>query len=287
MIFLVLSITCSVIIAHLFKYAEERTIPMFGLFAVNYLVGSVVALWGCSPGFRQQLSSPLLILGALVGILFVCSYALMVLSMKKLGVTIPVSLMRLSAVLPTFGSMVFFSEIPEPLQVLGITLAFLSLPLAGQDGLLLKSIPEIFHNGFGWGLMLFVVFGITNFVFKVQRELIPLANPYHFLVIIFPCALLVSGIMVLRQKIVFTKIVVGLGMVRGNHQSVFKLFFHESPAKLFGHCGLSDQWDRHYSRLSADQHFSLERTAHRNELCFYRLRIGGALADLSTLGDNR
>ncbi len=234
MIFLLLSITCSVIIAHLFKYAEEQAIPMFGLFAVNYLVGSFVAFWGCSPGFRQQLSSPLLILGALVGVLFVCSYVLMVLSMKKLGVTIPVSLMRLSAVLPTFGSMVFFAEIPEPLQVLGITLAFLSLPLASQDKLLLKSIPEIFHNGFGWGLMLFVVFGITNFAFKMQRELISLSNPYHFLVIIFPAAFLVSGIMVLRQKIVFTKIIVGLGIILGIINLFSSYFFMEALQSFSG-----------------------------------------------------
>ncbi len=234
MIFLLLSITCSIIIAHLFKYAEEQAIPMFGLFAVNYLVGSFVAFWGCSPGFRQQLSSPLLILGALVGVLFVCSYVLMVLSMKKLGVTIPVSLMRLSAVLPTFGSMVFFAEIPEPLQVLGITLAFLSLPLASQDKLLLKSIPEIFHNGFGWGLMLFVVFGITNFAFKMQRELISLSNPYHFLVIIFPAAFLVSGIMVLRQKIVFTKIIVGLGIILGIINLFSSYFFMEALQSFSG-----------------------------------------------------
>ena len=234
MIFLVLSITCSVIIAHLFKYAEEQAVPMFGLFAVNYLVGSAVAFWGCLPGFRRQLSPTLLILGALVGILFVCSYALMVLSMKKLGVTIPVSLMRLSAVIPTFGSVLFFSEIPEPLQVLGIVLAFLSLPLAGQDGLLLKSIPEIFHNGFGWGLMLFVVFGITNFIFKVQGELIPLDNPYHFLAIIFPAALVVSGVMAIRQKVVFTNIVMGLGGVLGVINLFSSYFFMKALQSFSG-----------------------------------------------------
>ena len=234
MIFLVLSITCSVIIAHLFKYAEEQAIPMFGLFAVNYLVGSLVALWGGSSGLQTQLSPFLLSLGTLVGILFVCSYALMVLSIKKLGVTIPVSLMRVSAVLPTFGSMVFFSEIPKPLQVLGIALAFLSLPLASQDGLLLKSIPEIFHNGFGWGLTLFVVFGITNFVFKVQGELIPLENPYHFLAIIFPVAFLVSGLMALRQKIVFTKIILGLGIILGVINLFSSYFFMKALQSFSG-----------------------------------------------------
>lgn len=207
---------------------------MFGLFSVNYLVGSFVAFGGSSFDLSRQLSPILLILGTLMGVLFVCSYALMVLSMKKLGVTIPVSLMRLSAVLPTFGSIIFFSEIPEPLQIAGITLAFLSLPLASQDGLLLKSIPEIFHNGFGWGLMLFFVFGITNFVFKIQRELIPLDNPYQFLAIIFPAAFLVSGVMVIRQKIVFTRTVVGLGVVLGIINLFSSYFFMKALQSFSG-----------------------------------------------------
>jgi drug/metabolite transporter (DMT)-like permease len=234
MIFLALSITCSVIIAHLFKYAEEHAIPMFSLFAVNYFVGSFVALRGSSPDFLQQLQPPLIGLGLLMGILFVCSYALMVLSIKKLGVTIPVSLMRLSAVLPTFGSVLFFAEVPEPLQVAGIALAFLSLPLASQNGLLPKSIPEVFHNGFGWALMLFVVFGITNFIFKVQGELFPLDNPYHFLVIIFPAAFVVSGLMAIRRKAALTKIVVGLGTALGVINLFSSYFFMKALQNFSG-----------------------------------------------------
>ncbi len=215
MIFLLLSIACSVSIAHIFKYAEEKGIPMFSLLAVNYLIGSFVAFGGSKTLFRQQISAMLLMLGFLLGILFVCSYVLMVLSMKKLGVTIPVSLMRLSAVLPTFGSIIFFTEIPEPVQLAGIALAFLSLPLASQERILLTNLSQILHNGFGLGLMLFVVFGITNFVFKIQQEILPLTNPFYFLAIIFPTAFLVSTIMVFRQNTPITKRVMRLGAILG------------------------------------------------------------------------
>ena len=232
MIYLLLSITCSVSIAHIFKYAEEKAIPMFGLFAVNYIVAALVAFVGCDPTFWQHISPHLIGVGILLGILFVCSYALMVLSMKHLGVTIPVSLMRLSAVLPTFGSIVLFAEIPRPLQIAGIALAFLSLPLAGQERLLLSNMSRIFHNGFGWGLMLFVVFGITNFIFKVQRELLPLDNPYHFLAIIFPTAFLVSMIMVFRQKISPSKVIVRLGAVLGII-NLFSSYFFMKALQIF------------------------------------------------------
>lgn len=200
MIFLLLSIVCSVSIAHLFKYVQEKSLPIFGLFAVNYFVGSFVAFCGADVTFGQQLSPLLLGLGVIIGILFVCSYVLMVLSISKLGVTIPISLMRLSAVLPTFGSIIFFAEVPNPVQLGGIVLAFLALPLASKGWLSFSNLVEVFQNGFGWGVLLFGVFGITNFIFKIQHEVAPLHNPYHFLAILFPVAFFVSCLMLLRYK---------------------------------------------------------------------------------------
>jgi drug/metabolite transporter (DMT)-like permease len=215
MIFLLLSIMCSVSIAHLFKYVERKTLPRFGLFAVNYLVGSGVACLGSDGELFQKLSVPLMVLGIVVGILFVCSYILMNLTIKKLGVTIPVSLMRLSAVLPTFGSIIFFSELPTTLQVIGILLAFLSLPLASEERIVFTNLVQIMDNGFGWGLMLFFVFGIANFIFKIQRQIFPLENPYHFLAIIFPTAFLVSASVAACQRTRITKTVLEFGTVLG------------------------------------------------------------------------
>lgn len=204
MIFLLLSIVCSVSIAHLFKYVQEKSFPMFGLFAVNYFVGSLVAFGGTDVTFGQQLSPVLLGLGVMIGILFVCSYILMVLSIRNLGVTIPISLMRLSAVLPTFGSIVFFAEVPTPLQLGGILLAFLALPFASKECLSFSNLVGALQNGFGWGLLLFGVFGVTNFIFKIQYEVAPLRNPYHFLAVLFPTAFFISSFMLLWYKI-FTR----------------------------------------------------------------------------------
>lgn len=200
MIFLLLSILCSVSIAHVFRYVQEKSLPMFGLFAVNYFVGACGAVWGSDEGFWRQWSPFLLVLGGIIGVLFVCSYVLMALSIRKLGVTIPISLMRLSAVLPTFGSIIFFAEVPNALQFGGIALAFLALPLATQESLSCSNLVKVLHNGFGWGLLLFGVFGVTNFIFKIQYELAPLSNPYHFLAVLFPVAFFVSCLMLLRYK---------------------------------------------------------------------------------------
>ena len=216
MIFLLLSIACSVTIAHIFKYAAEKQIPMFALFAVNYGIGSVVAFSACETWRVWELISPnLLLLGVTQGVLFVGSYVLMAQAIKRLGVIIPVSLMRLSAVIPTFASILFFAEIPQPLQIAGIIIVFISLSFATQERLLLTNWSKIFHNGLAWGLMLFVVYGITNFGFKIQREFFLVSNPAHFLVIVFPTAFLVSLTMVFRQKLSIYRDVLRLGSVLG------------------------------------------------------------------------
>ena len=215
MMFLLLSIFCSVGIAHLFKFVEGKPITTFGLFATNYFVGACIAVSGSYQEFQQIRTLPFILLGMLVGVLFVCSYVLMTLTIGKLGVTIPVSLMRLSAVLPTFGSILFFAEVPQPLQVLGIVLALLSLPLTSEERILFTNPKKILENGFGWGIMLFVVFGTANFIFKIQRELFQMNNPYYFLAIIFVTALVVSTGVAIYQKARITRYVIGYGVILG------------------------------------------------------------------------
>lgn len=239
MTFLLLSIVCSVSVAHLLKYAEGKTLPTFGLLAVNYLVASLVAFvggsselfslrdsqgethlsldafWANSSHLLHRFSAPLILLGMVVGVLFVCNYLLMILTIKRLGVTIPVSLMRLSAVLPTFGSIVFFAERPNIFQLAGIFLAFLSLPLASEERIAFSNLVQIMENGFGWGLLLFLIFGVANFIFKIQRELFPLENPDHFLILIFLTAFLVSASVAVWQKTPITRTVVSFGTVLG------------------------------------------------------------------------
>lgn len=233
MIFLLLSIACSVTIAHIFKYAAEKNIPMFALFAVNYGIGSIVAFSGCETLKVWEFVTPnLLLLGMVQGVLFVGSYVLMAQAIKHLGVIIPVSLMRLSAVIPTFASILFFAEIPQPLQVAGIVIVFISLSFATQERLLLTNWSKIFHNGLAWGLMLFVVYGITNFGFKIQREFFLVANPAHFLVIVFPSAFLVSLTMVFRQQLSIYREILRLGSVLGVI-NVFASYFFMRALQVF------------------------------------------------------
>ena len=47
-------------------------------------------------------------------------------------------------------------------------------------------------GGIVWGLLLFAVYGVTDFIFKVQAELVPLADPDTFMATIFTTALILT-----------------------------------------------------------------------------------------------
>ena len=72
-------------------------------------------------------------------------------------------------------------------------LAFCCLPLACKEPLHFGTAGKATWKGTIWGMLLFAVYGITDFTFKVQAVLAPLADPNAFMVIIFGTALILTG----------------------------------------------------------------------------------------------
>lgn len=109
MIDLFLTIVCTTSIGVIIKLAETRTRERLTLLLFNYIVASIVsfaiALWGVT-GRTYGLESSLslsrfaILLAPLAGFIFAFNFFLMILAVKKRGVALPVSLMRLSAVVP-------------------------------------------------------------------------------------------------------------------------------------------------------------------------------------------
>jgi drug/metabolite transporter (DMT)-like permease len=215
MLYLALAVACSVGIALTFKYAGRAGHPVFALFTVNYLVATISALIGSGGQATAPDQPALFALGVVLGLLFVWSFFLFMLTVKKLGMIIPVALMRLSIVLPTLGSIFVFAEKPDSMQMAGIALAFVALPLASREKLTRARLRPLLRSGLGWGLVLFLFYGVTDFLFKVQKELLPVADPYTFLVVIFGTALLVALVTAIIRREKFSRPVIGLGVVLG------------------------------------------------------------------------
>jgi drug/metabolite transporter (DMT)-like permease len=191
-LYLALAVASSGGVAVTLKAAEQREIPRGPLLALNYLVCTLTVLaWG---GWRAAGVNSLDVwgLGALIGLLYVVSLWLFQRAIEAEGLALSTTLMRLSAALPTLGSLLIFKEKAGLIQLAGISLAFLSLPLASRKPIRPGSLGSEAVHGLGWGLALFAVYGITDFMFKIQAELIPGTDPQGFMTGIFITAFVLT-----------------------------------------------------------------------------------------------
>lgn len=75
---------------------------------------------------------------------------------------------------------------------MGICLAFFSLPFAGKEPIRFDRAGKKALKGALWGLSLFLVYGVTDFMFKVQAEFVPSVDPKAFMTSIFGTALVLT-----------------------------------------------------------------------------------------------
>ena len=190
--FLSLTIIFSSGVALTMKAANHQQVNLGHLLVVNYAVctGSLMA----SGGWRQiQVISPQVwLLGMFVGCMYVVCLWLFDKAITNAGLALSTTLMRLSAAIPTLGSLAFYAEDTSPAQLLGMALAFCCLPLASREPLLARDRTVEALRGMLWGMLLFGAYGITDFSFKILAEMDPQATPQAFMVPIFCTALLVT-----------------------------------------------------------------------------------------------
>jgi drug/metabolite transporter (DMT)-like permease len=233
MLYLLLSILCSVAIAHIFKWVEQKMFPIFPIFAINYAIATLGAGISSTP-VHKSLTVGAGSLGIAVGVLFIASFLVFMVAVTKLGVTIPVSLMRLSAVLPTLGSILIFKEHPDWQQIVGLILAFSILPLSQRQPITKSTLRTMIHEGLYWSLFLFIIFGVTDFSLKIQIEIFPLANASAFLTIVFATSFMIAISMCIVQRQPMRLQYFGTGAWLGIFNLLSTLFFIKALGVLPG-----------------------------------------------------
>ncbi len=234
MMHLLLAILCSVGVAQLLKAVDRRHIRLPWVFAANYLTASVLAF--ITGGWVLPLrDGPILpAMGVATGVLFIGTFFIMAEAIRRLGVIIPVSLMRLSSVLPTIASIVVFAEAPTKLQVVGLVVAFSALPFAGGAIPRWSELTSFFRRDIAWGFLLFICFGMIGVILKVQRECFPLENEAHFLAVVFPTAMITAIGMALKGRHTPTLSMLGYGTGIGLLNFASSLFIMKAIHSLPG-----------------------------------------------------
>jgi drug/metabolite transporter (DMT)-like permease len=130
MLDLILTIVCTTSIGVIIKLAETRVKERMTMLLGNYIVASSIGIiiWQFSSAGSTddswtiviELSKAAWILAPIGGFIFALNFFLLILAVKKRGVALPVTLMRLSAIVPITASIILFHESPSGIQVAGI-----------------------------------------------------------------------------------------------------------------------------------------------------------------------
>ena len=129
MIYLILSILCSVSVSILLKMSRQWQLNLAQMIGVNYLVAITFTLIWLKPQFNQwqnTLLSQVWLFGAL-GILLPSVFVIMGKAAQNTGIARADTAQRLSLFLPILASFTLFNETPTIARILGIILAFIAL----------------------------------------------------------------------------------------------------------------------------------------------------------------
>lgn len=152
MIYILISIICSSLIAIVFKISEGRTSNRFAITGMNYLAGMMVSLiflrgkplfnlqWfkAFSGEFTSVLSNGTVfsqegtgalavILGIITGVLYFSSFILYQKSVGDNGISLSATFMKLGVVIPVVLSIIFLGERIDGLAFLGIIFSLIAI----------------------------------------------------------------------------------------------------------------------------------------------------------------
>lgn len=213
MIYIILSICCSVFVSILLKLAKKYAIDTRQAIMWNYSIAAVMTYliyepaW---PSFSGSLFPAYVVLGILLPSLFV----ILALSVRYTGIVRTDVAQRLSLFIPLLASFLFFGEAHSTIKTAGIIIAFLAIAC---------SVPwqkSKAGNTSYWiyPVMVFIGMGVIDILFKQIAKTVSIPFTSSLLVV-FVFAFVISAIFLLylflEKKLKFALINVFCGWILG------------------------------------------------------------------------
>lgn len=222
MIFLILSMLCSVAIANLLTwFNRNQRNDIYYIFAGNYLVAAGFS-WSTNSLPLTQAGGWEIGLGVIAGAFFLINFLIYQKNIIVNGQSISVGVMRISLIVPTLLSILIFSEVlhfSKYLAIVLIIIAFLRLSFTGHI------------NKTGLALMLFLITGVTDSFMKIYDEK-GLDDPSLYLAILFTAALVVTILLILYKRRKFNLVSLLLGFILGIPNQLTTKFFMASLTSI-------------------------------------------------------
>lgn len=212
MLYLILAIMSSAMVSIVMRMSEKRVHGNVGMLAVNYvmctlLAGNYVGAGNLFP--KEEGMSLTVLLGIINGIFYLLGFVYLQISVKKNGVVLSATFMKLGLLVPLVISIVFFGESPEILQVFGFILAIAAIILVNFE-------KEQAQMRLRVGLIfLLLIGGFTDVISKIYEEIGNVRFSEQFLFYTFVVALVLCIMLVVYKKERMDKYTVLYGLLIG------------------------------------------------------------------------
>ena len=161
MIYILLSISCSVTVAVLLKLAKRYKINVLQAVLSNYLFAIILGCIFFRPDIKSLTvtpSLPYIALGILLPVLFLILAA----SVRRIGIVKTDIAQRLSLFIPIIASLYLFGETFNGLKIAGLIVGFSAIFFT----LTRPSTVKTQNNNYVYPILVFIGFGIIDILFK-------------------------------------------------------------------------------------------------------------------------
>lgn len=186
MIYIFISICCSITVAVLLKLARRYKIDVVQAVTWNYLVAIILAVVFFKPQVNHLMQRPAPVYIAL-GILLPVIFWFLAASIKNIGIVKTDIAQRLSLFLPILAAYFIFNEQLSTLKVIGLAVGMLAILLT----LLKRNQQSAATSNWAFPLVVFFGFGVIDILFK-QVALLKIIPYTTSLIVVFSIAFVIS-----------------------------------------------------------------------------------------------
>ncbi|MTH15939.1 DMT family transporter [Flavobacterium sp. LC2016-01] len=194
MLFLVLSILCSVTVGVIFKITRKYNADSVQIITFNYLMALILCYFTFSPDSTAVHTDAPWNIYIAVGVLLPIVFLFLFSSIKHMGIVKTDAAQRLSLFIPIIAAWLIFKEEFNSYKVIGLIIGFIALLF------ILKKQTGNDQNKWIYPFIVFLGFGIIDILFK-QIALYTILPYTTSLFVVFNIALAVSLIIVIYHLV--------------------------------------------------------------------------------------
>lgn len=197
MLFLLLAVLSSSMISIIMRLSSGKISANLSMLATNYLICSL--LGAAYAGFDLAAAedpgfSSTVVIGLISGVLYLGGFVAFQANTNKRGIVLSSVFMKLGLLVPIVVSVLFFSEIPTAVQIIGFCIAILAIVLIN-----LKQGND--SKGFGFGLILMLLLsGGADVMAKIFDVFAPRSHSALYLFYNFATAFILCLLLVIQKK---------------------------------------------------------------------------------------